>query len=287
MNRPPRIEQTMLHRMIGFAVVLFWTIATGWLVWHDILPAWTAQDPPGVVAADWVKRYGRRAQFGIYDNGDRRIGGIWTRYTSGSATDREDEIFIDDLALIGPTYVHIKSVFDVRGRLDEIDISLLGAWNPIRIRGERFPSQFAFKVEAGTVRHVFKIDAAFAGTFSATFRPFDAMPDLTVGQSWHMQIFNPVAAVTGVGDEFIPVLVKVVGTEMFHVGGQPRDCLIVEAPNVRAWVERRSGVVLRQQIDLPVGGTITINFEPYDELARRRAAGRFDRYQVSLNLDNP
>ncbi len=273
----------MAHRLTGLAIVVFWVVATGWLVWHDIVPAWTAQDPPRVVARDWVERYGKQSAFGIYDAFGRRVGGIWTRYRSAGSTDREDEIYMDAVPLVGPTFVHIKSVFDIQGRLDEIDLSVLGAWEPIRIHGERYPSQFAFKIDAGTFKKVFKIDASAAGTFSASFRPFDAMPDLAVGQSWRMQVFNPVAVVTGVGDEFIPMLVKVVGRDLIRIEGELRDCLIVEAPNTKAWVERRSGIVLRQQITLPVGGTYTIKYEPYDDDARRAAAERFESYRKRVS----
>lgn len=272
----------MLARSIGFGIVLFWAVATSWLVWRDVLPAWTAQDPPKVVAAEWVKRYGREAQFGVFDTDGRRIGGIWTRYTSGSTTDREDDIYLDDCPLLGPTHIHVKSVFDVEGQLDEIDIEVLGHWNPIRIHGERFPSQFAIRIDAGLTKQVFKIDLARAGTFSDMFRPFDAMPNLRVGQSWRMQVFNPLAAVTGIGHRFIPMLVRVVGREMLRLNGELKDCLIVESTNVKAWVDRRSGVVLIQEVTLPVGGTYTVKCEPYDETARRDASGYFARYRHQL-----
>ncbi|MEE9296771.1 MAG: hypothetical protein V3W34_17645 [Phycisphaerae bacterium] len=271
----------MPHRMMGFAIVLFWVIATSWLVWHDIVPVWTAQDPPKVVASNWVRRHGEKVQFGVYDESGRWIGGIWTEYSSATSTDREDEIYFDDLPVLGPACVHVKSIFDVDGRLDEIDISVLGAWDPVRIHGERFPSQFAFKIDAGAFQQTFKIDLDLAGMFSATFRPFDAMPELSVGQAWRMQVFNPIAAVTGIGDKFIPMLVSVVGREVIRIDGRLRDCFIVQASGVKAWVERSSGVVLHQEITLPIGGTITVRYERYDDDARRRAAKRFESHQLA------
>jgi hypothetical protein len=267
--------ESMVYRLSGFGIFVFWFVATSWLVWHDIVPAWTAQDPPRVVASDWVEKYGRRSQFGVFDQRGRRVGGIWTTYSSGSATDREDEVFLFDAPLIGPLYLSIKSEYDIDGQLDEIDLAVLGSWQPIRIHGERYPSQFAFRIDAGRPGEVFKIDLPLAGRFSGSFRPFDAMPDLTEGQSWRMQVFNPFAAVTGVGDKFIPMLVRVTGRELILVDGQSRDCLTVEAPNVKAWVEQTSGVVWVQEVRLPVGGTYTIRYERYDNEARKHAVQRF------------
>ncbi|NOS99932.1 MAG: hypothetical protein HOP29_04835 [Phycisphaerales bacterium] len=267
----------MTHRLVGLAIVVFWVVATSWLVWHDIVPAWTAQEPPRMVAADWVQQFGRQVQYGILNHDGRRVGGIWTRYTSGSSTDREDEIYVRDVPLLGSAYLLIRSSYDAAGLLDEVDINVLGHWDPIRIHGERFPKEFAFRLEAGAVKQAFKIDLALAGTFSDVFRPFDVMPQLEVGQSWRMQVFNPVATVTGVGDRFIPMLVKVVGRDVLHVDGQPRDCMIVEAGQAQAWVERRSGLALKQKINLPILGGYTVLMEGYDDAARLEAKRRFDR----------
>lgn len=266
----------MIHRLMGLGVVVFWLVATSWLFWHDILPAWTAQQPPRVVARAWVEQYGRQSQFGIYDPWDRRIGGIWTQYSSGASTDREDNIYVQDFPLLGPSHVEIRSSFNLSGQLDEIDIAVLGQWNPIRIHGERFHKEFAFRIDAGVFRQAFKIDLAMAGTFSDVFRPFDAMPELRVGQSWRMQVFNPVAVVTGAGDRFVQKVVRVTAREVIELNGSVRDCFVVEAPNVKAWVECRSGLVLVQEIALPVGGTFSVKFEEYDPQALVHARAVFD-----------
>ncbi len=266
----------MFQRLMGLAIFVFWLVATSWLVWHDVLPAWTAQEPPKVVAKDWVEQYGRQSQFGIYDAWERRIGGIWTEYASGAATDREDNIYVQDFPLLGPMHVEIRSAFNLAGRLDEIDIAVLGNWTPVRIHGERFHKEFAFRLDAGAFKQAFKIDLAVAGTFSDVFRPFDAMPNLEVGQSWRMQVFNPAAVVAGMGDRFVEKLVKVTGREVIELNGELRDCFIVEAPNLTAWVERGSGLVLVQEIALPVGGTFRVKMEEYDAGALADAREAFN-----------
>ncbi len=276
----------MLHRWISIGIVFCWMIANTWLVWHDIVPAWTAQNPPAVVDKGWVDVYGQFAHFGIYDDEGHKVGGIWTEYISSAAsTDRTDDIYLNDLHTVGPMCTYVKSVFDVDGCLDEIDIAVQGAWETIRITGQRFPGQFAFKVDAGVFKHVFKIELSRAGKFAAAFRPFDAMPNLTVGQSWRVQVFNPIAAVTGFGQEFVPMMVTVTGREMATFDGEERDCLIIESAGARAWVDRVSGVVYQQDVDIPVIGSYSIKLEEYDARELRDTRRKFEYYRKTV-LEN-
>jgi hypothetical protein len=267
----------MPHRITGFAIFSLWAASMAWLATHDIIPAWTAQDPPRAVASGWVARFGARSQYGIFDHRDHRIGGIWSTYASGAATEREDEIYLTRFPLTGPMHVYVKSMFDIEGALDELEVAILGDWHPIRIKGEVFASKFAVHIDAGSISHrqVFKIDGNLAGIISDAFRPFDAMPELTIGQSWRMQVLNPVAVVTGVGNQFMPMLARVVGSESIEVAGAVRDCFIVETSQARAWVDMLSGKVWSQELRLPFG-TFSVRLETYDDDMRKAAARRFD-----------
>jgi hypothetical protein len=83
-----------------------------------------------------------------------------------------------------------------------------------------------------------------------------------------MQVFNPVAALTGVKSRFIPMTVSVVGEETITTADGKRRCFVVEAPNARAWVDGH-GVVHVQEITLPVTGPIRIVREAgFDDEAR-------------------
>jgi len=99
-----------------------------------------------------------------------------------------------------------------------------------------------------------------------------------------MQVFNPAAAVLGVGDRFSQQLVKVAAREIISHNGGPRDCFVLEAPNVKAWVERRSGLALVQQIALPVGGTYTVRLEDFDPQALKQANDAFQEFQATVEL---
>lgn len=268
---------------VGMSIILLWAVSTGWLVWKDIIPAWTAQEPPPVVAADWIDKYGQDAQFGIFDQNDRRVGTIWTSYAGAAATDREDDIFVENVMNLGPMHVYLKSQFDIQGRLDEFDADLYGMGQLVQIHGERFPTQFAFRLSAGTSVHRFKIHLSRAGRFSEAFRPFDSMPDLEVGQSWQMQVLNPIAMITGAGDQFIPMLVRVAGRERRRIDGSVKDCFIVETATAKAWVDVESGVVWEQKVTLPFG-QYSVRYETFNANLKRLTAEKFAVWEEGIGL---
>ena len=127
------------------------------------------------------------------------------------------------------------------------------------------------------VSETFKISAAEAGLIGDVFRPFASLPELAVGQSWRMQVVNPVSVITGIGSRFMPLLVQVTGRETINApDGRQVECFIVEAPSVRAWVDRE-GLVWVQQVELPVGGQITLRNEPHDADEKVRIEEQFNR----------
>ncbi|MDO8629233.1 MAG: hypothetical protein Q7R41_01965, partial [Phycisphaerales bacterium] len=85
------------------------------------------------------------------------------------------------------------------------------------------------------------------------------------------QVVNPIAMLTGVGDQFIPMLVEVTGEERITTTDGSVNCLVVESPNARAWVDAR-GIVQAQEMTLPVVGRMRIVRESvFDETARNAA----------------
>ena len=284
----------MLLRLSGLAIILFWLASMTWLVGHDVWPGLTAGAPPNAV----LDANGDRptdSQVGLYNKYDQRIGTAWTLYSGlRDARKREDVVHLRYFATLGRCLAEIDSVFTQEGQLDEFDLSVWADEIPfepiidrgtghdqgqIHVRGERFASVYGFTVRAGPVWETFKIPGSQTGLIGDVFRPFAALPGLTVGQSWRMQVVNPIAAVTGIGDRFVTLLVRVTGRETITTtDGRRVNCLVVEAPNTKAWVDDH-GVVLEQQVELPVGGTITSRAEPYDPQAKTDARASFMRNQ--------
>ena len=93
------------------------------------------------------------------------------------------------------------------------------------------------------------------------FNPFNRLANIDVGQTWRVQVFNPVAVLTNLGPRFLSILVRVTGRERLVVKGTTHDCLVVEAPNARAWVDAHGDVVMQEMV-LPISGTLRLVREP-------------------------
>ncbi len=256
----------MISRAVAPGIVLFWLAAMSWLVWHDVRPIWMAQDPPRTVSTDWVKQGSRVFQAGIQDKHGGHIGTIWTIYhAAGGTLAREDIIAIDRFPGVAPARIDIESQFDDRGKLDELTADVAVAGIRIGLQAERFGSQLACEIRTSMSprRHTLKIADSDAATIGDLFKPFSDMTDLHVGQTWRMQVFNPMGKFMG-GDKFIPMIVRVTGKETAPTRDGPVECFVVEALNARALVAP-DGTVVVQETELPIGGKIVIRDEPFDE----------------------
>ncbi|MGB0714877.1 MAG: hypothetical protein ACPGXK_03310 [Phycisphaerae bacterium] len=260
----------MFTRMTGLLIVPMWIGAMGWLVANDVLPGITAKAPPPLHVNDWLREDGRKTQYAI-STPDGRIGTIWTDYLiDATAVRRDDIVFIDKpMADITPLRAMMSSVFTADGKLDEFTIRLTNSRTRMDLHGERFHADFSFSFEMGGMpgKRTFKIPLADAGMITGAFRPFASLNDLTVGDRWRMQVFNPIASMTGFGKRFIPLVVEVTGSEVWPTSDGPVQCMVVESSNAKAWIDQ-NGLVRRQTFSIPSFGDINITYEEgYDESA--------------------
>lgn len=255
----------MSSRFVSLGIVLAWLGAMAWLALHDIVPMWTAQDAPRYTPGDWLTDELLETQARIENKYNHRVGTVWTIYTRrGDGLSRRDVAWINNFVGFDPFLIQAAADFTTEGRLDELLLEIFGASVPISLKGELYGDQLAFKLDVGPKQQYFKIDASMAGSVADAFRPFPALPDLTVGRSWRMQVVNPLTVMTGVGAKMIPMLVKVTGREAVDANGARVECFVVETDRARAWVDDR-GIVLRQEMDLPYGGRIAVIDEPFDQ----------------------
>jgi hypothetical protein len=163
----------------------------------------------------------------------------------------------------------VESVFTAEGVLDEFSVRLetraLGQ-SAIRLHGERFHSDFSFTLVSGSLEKSFKIPLVEGGLFSGAFHPFGALTNLHVGQRWRMQVVNPISLVTGIGNQFIPLLVEVTGEQRLRLAEGDVNCFVVESPNAKAWVDA-GGSVRAQEMTLPMLGTMRLERERFDDKA--------------------
>jgi len=133
------------------------------------------------------------------------------------------------------------------------------------LHGERFHSDFSFTFESGPMEQAFKVPLIEGGMIADALSPFSQLTDIKVGQTWRIQMFNPIGALTGIGDRFLPMLISVTGKERIATPEGERECLVVESTNAKAWVDSR-GVVVAQEITLPMPLKLRIIRQPtFDE----------------------
>ncbi|MBU0717598.1 MAG: DUF3108 domain-containing protein [Planctomycetes bacterium] len=263
----------MFTRATGYVIVPMWISAMGWLVAHDVWPGFTADDTPVLQATDWLKTEGLQAQFAIH-NDMGRLGTIWTAYLiQDTSIRRLDTIWVEQFPLdIAPLRMTVDSIFTVDGNLDELTVRLENSSADILLHGERFHKDFSFVFQNGLSEKPFKVPLFDGKLISGgAFNPFAALTDLHVGQRWRMQVLNPVALLTGLGDRFIPMLVEVSGKETVTAAGRDVECVVVESASAKAWVDA-NGAVQVQEMVLPLVGRIRIVREDsFNEGARRTA----------------
>ena len=264
----------MFTRLTGFFIVPIWMAAMGWLIRHDVWPRWAANEPPVLRSSFWTKGTATKEQYTI-EGSFGPIGSIWTNYLIDEGSIRRDDVvWIENLPLdLVPLRIEVTSVFTAEGLLDEFTVRLENRHtpNPIKLHGERFHADFSFTLEAGPAFSAFKIPLSEASLITGAFSPFARFSELRVGQSWRMQVYNPLAAITNLGGKFIPLLVSVSGEERIRTPEWEGNCLMIEAGHVRAWVDAE-GQVQRQEIQLPVFGQVSMYRKQSVDLEARNAA---------------
>lgn len=267
-----------MYRLAFTAVVVLWLTAMSALFVRDVWPAWSAQDPPAMTQ-DRFARLARNEQFAIRDGKGNLIGRAWgvaIVSTSGN-TELEGTILLDGLTLVPVVLIESRTEFDKDGKLDSFNLDVFGVpMTVIRVHGEERGIYFPCEIQVGPLHRQANLDMSASRMIGESMRPFSVLPKLRVGQSWRMQLLDPVSAVVSRKAEFTSVVARVTGKEMYQPEGSPPvECYVVETwpQQSRAWVAE-DGRVLRQEVQVPALGRLTVTWEPYDPEARRDAKAR-------------
>ena len=267
------VKPPLFTKTTGLFIIPAWLLGMGWLVGHDVWPRWTAQEPPRLAVETWLEEPNRQAQFAMFIDG-QRMGTIWTDYTGDErSVQRHDLIWIERFPLdIAPLRLHVDSTFTAEGVLDEFHLRLTDpSLIPTELHGERFHSDFSFTFERGSMERTFKLPLTDGGMITGSFSPFTRLENIHVGQTWRVQVFNPICALTGLGNRFTSMLVKVTGEDTIESDGKWVTCLVIESRNAKIWVDP-SGAVLAQEMTVPVLGKLRIVREAnYDAQAKATA----------------
>jgi len=262
----------MFTRTVGLIIVPLWIVAMWWVVSRDLIPAWTAPASPPFRPSAWQRTEGVRSQYAIEDDFGRS-GTVWSQYLIGpDASRRDDLVWISRSPLgLAPLRIQVSSIYTTEGKLDEFTVHLAKHGRSMKLHGERFHSDFSFTLKMGTMNPTFKIPLTNGDVLGAAFNPVAEFANLRLGQTWRMQVVNPIACITGMGERFTPVVAEVTEEVVITLDDGKHNCLIVEAPNVKAWVAA-NGATLMQEITLPfLGKTRIVRESHFDDDARSKA----------------
>jgi hypothetical protein len=271
----------MINRWIGIATLALMLSVNAALLVRDFLPDWLAGEPPVTRAAELRDGEEINVQFGLYNREGHRIGRSWTH----SKRDRE-LVLVRHRTVIDSTYlpvetelrtVRIETRLNYRApsQLDELRVNVIGLGVTIKLEGEFYlPDDFACHWQVGPQRGEFQLPAHATRAMGDMIRPFESLAGLYVGQTWRLQLLNPLSGVVpdwGARKMATSgLLVRVTRTEEIEHGGALVEAFVVEAEGMRAWVTP-AGRVIRQEFELPLLGTLLLVDEPYDEALRMQS----------------
>jgi hypothetical protein len=273
-----------MNRMLGLLAVLAFIGANSALILRDLLPTWLAGDPPPPGAQDLRPGWNRLTQTGVFNAQDERIGSIWTEMRSLDAsllvasTTLLDVIEVSEEVLTPRLRIDTVMLYQGDNELKTLQMEVHGFGMPIGLRGEYVPpDQFPCKWQVGEHRGSFVLPSSATRAMGSALGPFGSFGELRVGQTWRMELFNPLNHVLpGLqgGSATRSVIVRVVGRRNVMHNGLGVKVYVLEADRIRAWVSPL-GRVLRQEVHLPFFGKLTLLEEPFDLRAYREARQTF------------
>ena len=261
-----------MYRLFTVAVVILWGSAMTALFVRDVWPAWSAQDAPPLKPESIAEIAERDHQYGIYRDNER-LGTAWSTITGNAynATIR-GTLVIEAQSFLPAVRIESETQFDDTGGLDGFWLRVYGLpLTRIHIRGERRGIYFPCEIHAGPFHRQANLDMSATRLIGDSLRPFSYLPELEVGQSWRMQLLDPMSAVLGGKARFKSIVARVVGMETINFQNRQVNCFVVETSpeKVTAWVGP-DGEILLQEVELPGIGRVQTRSEPYDRMLRIR-----------------
>jgi hypothetical protein len=266
----------MLNRWIGILSAGAMLLANVALFTHDVLPHWAPNDAPPTDAQLLSPGEHRYAQVGIFDREGRCLGRSWTRShrkSAGGLLQILTTTLLEPLGLPGGILtprVRFETELTYRPedvRLDEVDFDMYGLGWPISLKGEAMSTgEFAGRWQVGTQRGNFILDTGAPAALGDVIRPFDRLPRLHVGQTWRVELLDPLSHILpqlkGSGLELEPLVIRVTGKETIQHAGQSVETFVVNGGAAVAYVTE-DGRVLRQEVELPLLGHLVLLDELY------------------------
>ena len=269
----------MINRWIGIVTLGLMLSVNSALVLRDLCPRWLASDPPISKALRLQTGQRIETQYGIFNGEGQRIGTSWTQSSRNEdiTSIQHRTILAGDTLPIslkfGALRLDTNMIYRDSDQVDEIRVYIYGLGFPIKLEGQHFPpDDFACRWQVGEERGDWVIPGSYTRGLGDIIRPFDSLTELTVGQSWRLELLNPLTGLFsdfGAGDMTMEgIYVRVTRLEEIEHHGQRVEAFVLEAENLRAWVSHK-GTVMRQELTIPLVGTLVLVDEPYDDEMRQ------------------
>ncbi len=273
----------MPHRLVSFAILLFWLVAAVALFQRDILPDLVLGPPPDLRTVTQAREPDKITRWSILiaDPAGRQpyrpIGQVQSKSmkrVDGSAQWRSDAWF-DGLELLGRNrpagtdltegtgtvpeaeMVLVQSVVDVDagGNLFHMRTSMRGLGETeevLSIEGHLEGNEIEFQVNSPLpmLRGTRRVPYTARGIVEDPLSPLDRIPNLRLGQRWESRMASPL---TGAVNE---VKSEVTGHEVISWNNDVVKTLVVvnRVPPIsyKTWVRPDDGLVLRQEVPYPL-----------------------------------
>lgn len=267
----------MLNRWLGILCIGAMLTANTALFVRDVLPRVLAADPPPSDLLTLQTGQTRETQVRIHSGRGETLGYSWTiSKRTGGMLQVQSWTVLDRLHLpqgIVSPRLQVRMMLNYQNdRLDALDFEVFGLKDfMIKLHGEYVTSEdFAFKWQIGYQIGNFILPAETTQAVGDVIRPFDRLPELYIGRTWMVKLFDPISALLPNWNRSVvpdAILVSVTGQEEIEHNGARINAFIVEADKVTAYVAA-DGRVLRQEVELPLVGRVVLDDEPYNEQLR-------------------
>ncbi len=271
----------MPSRWICLLIIIFWLLANGWLLWHDLLPTLQPGQPPPITIdlLDEVSNQYAEAEWSVSANG-REAYSAFTR----SERDKDNPDLYMLRFRLRPAALPTGAPPNEGGGIFKANVMTSYCWvthdgqfRRLEARVNITPggsgevdASFDGHVQEGLFYSHYRVRAPFFGTMEGNLdpipighnsavmvpiHPLQRLLDLRPGQTWQVPTLDLLPGLEG-GMRLRQVQARVL-PEFQSVRWKDHDapCYVIEYRSggdeeTRTWVERDSGLVLQQETTL-------------------------------------
>jgi hypothetical protein len=270
----------MPPRWICILILLFWVLTNGWLLWGDLLPFWGASEaPPLVMDIDDEIKLQRNVKAGwsVFVDDDDPKRPSYDAYTqvehqdkdlyeisfelrpkpdtAGGSRKQKDRLFKAERMV---SHCQVTGDGQLRSLMALVEVEVKGIKVVATFTGDARGGEFSGHYRIATNNMIVSdsdldpVPVPRHGAVLMPVHPLQRLPGLRPGQSWTVPELDPLVGFPFTQMRVVRLRARVLPEpETIPWKGRDVACLVVvsggDDQEVRTWVERDSGMVLRQQ----------------------------------------